>query len=779
MKQEAVLEKRVYFILLIIAAIVTGSSIQAAQPIITFHEDSLVISSANYKVRYAGLNNININESFSLPFITLDIKTDNRLTKSDFYTLQEEQLVLAPIPEELNSFRDYITGVNGENTIDPIHNQSNLSSPVLDIQYSYHNGACFTSVTFLPVTISENDELIFNRAIYLESGDATAIIRDFSASLPSPPANPAYRSAITSGVPLGYDYIIITDESLVPVFNELAEYKTSCGYSSTVVTTDSIIQYYSGLDDAAKIRNYLKDFFAAGGRYVLLGGDDVLVPTRYLYYYDTDFPITNAYLLHPSDLYYADLDGDWDSDNDGIWGEPSDDAPDIRPELIVGRLPLRTAEAAQNYIDKLIEYETNPGGGDFNYLARALFFSSDEMRDYPAEGQHGFIAAAMPSQITIDTGMTVETPSGNDPSPTSADGLIGVGKISEGFGFIHILAHGRKDGFIVKSANYGDWPASLILSIPQDNNAHGSLLNLEQNQKTSLYYSLTCDGGAYDLDSTDGESGSWSLVEGLIARPASGAIGMVANSRWGWVYSSYLLQEKFTEYLYGLAGGSPALAMYYSWLEYPSFRDLIYGQNYFGDPTLKVYDGIPARTEIAMDQTGNHTSLYVTVDGEPLPEADVIISSGGEILECGMTDENGEYIIDVTMESNVIYTITAGRSGCTMARESYTPSISLDIDDNDNILPESYALEQNYPNPFNPSTIIGWSLPQKSDVTLEIFNILGQLVESYNFSGQTSGYHSITWHGTDDDNQPVASGVYFYRLRTDDYQETRKMFLIR
>ncbi|MEW5925490.1 MAG: C25 family cysteine peptidase, partial [Candidatus Zixiibacteriota bacterium] len=386
---------------------------------------------------------------------------------------------------------------------------------------------------------------------------------------------------------------------------------------------------------------------------------------------------------------------------------------------------------------------------------------------------------ALPPQITIDTVTAVETPSGDDPSPTSADGLAGVDKISDGFGFIHILAHGRKDGFIVKSANYADWPASLILSVPQDNSDHGSLLNLENNQMTSLYYSLTCDGGAYDLDSTDGASASWSLVEELISQPASGAIGMIANARWGWVYSSYLLQEKFTEYLYGPAEGSPALAMYNSWLDYPSFRDLIFGQNYFGDPTLRIYRGIPARTEISLEAVGDNTALYVTAGGGPLTGAEIVVSADDEILEYGTSDENGEYAIDMTMDNNVVYTITATHSGCTLARESYTPSISLDIDDTENILPDSYTLEQNYPNPFNPTTVIGWNLPQRSDVALQIYNILGQLVEKYDFSDQSSGYHSITWHGTDRDGNPVASGIYFYRLVAPEFQETKKMYLIK
>ncbi|MEW5925478.1 MAG: C25 family cysteine peptidase, partial [Candidatus Zixiibacteriota bacterium] len=373
---------RVYYISLLFAVLATGAGIQAAQPICTFYEDSLSLSSLEYHFGYAGADRININETLSLPFITLYIKSNSGLSKSDFFTPAEDRVFLASLSAVQCSSHDLITGITDDYSLAPDREQADISSPVYDIQYTYLDGEKYAVVSILPVTISEDNEMIFVKSLYMDTGadiesikDRSDIIENLSVYGPLSPANSVNRGSSMSGVPLGFDYVIITDQSLVAVFNELAGYKTSCGYSSAVVTVDSIIQNYSGLDNAAKIRNYLKDFYASGGRYVLLGGDEVLVPARYLYYYDTDFPITNTYLLRPSDLYYADLDGDWDGDNDGIWGEPSDDAPDIRPELIVGRLPLKTAEAAQNYIDKLITYETNPGDGNFDYLARALFFS--------------------------------------------------------------------------------------------------------------------------------------------------------------------------------------------------------------------------------------------------------------------------------------------------------------------------------------------------------------------------------------------------------------------
>jgi len=761
---------------------------QAEQPLYSFDIDRLRLPEDNLHISYSGLESININRSFSLPAVTIYVESEYDLTRSDFIIGESDRVVIGSVPDDLAAFDDIITGNNNDVDIKSLHSRSDISSSVFDIRYIRLSGVKYAAVTLLPVTLSQNNELLFNKLISLRSANqvcdimnsAAAVIESLPGNFP-PSSNQAFKAGSESGMPLGCEYVIITSELLQADFEELARYKNSCGISAAVANVDSIIRYYPGIDNAERVRNYLIDFYAAGGQYLLLGGDDAVLPVRYLFYYNTDIPPTDPMQLRPSDLYFADLDGEWDVDGDLIWGEPSDDAPDIVPELITGRLPVRTSQAVQQYIDKLIEYETNPGGGDFDYLAHSLFFSSDEMRDYPAEGQHGVIAAALPPHIVADTITGVETPSGDNPAPTNADGSECIQKISDGYGFIHILAHGRTDGYVVRSANYGDWPASLMLTTSQENNDHGSFLDLEPNNRVSLYYSLACDNGGYELDSLDGESSQASLVENLISAEAAGAVGMVAYTRWGWVYSSYFLQKSFTENLYGPADRSPVRAMYYSWLEYPFYRDLIYGQNYYGDPTLEIYADVPSRTSIALQPDYNFAAVTVTAESIPLAGAAITVSCDGVIIEQGMTDESGEYIISAEAEDGLTYTITAGHPGCTIGRIEHSYSISLDIDDDDddNLMPGSCSLEQNYPNPFNPSTVIGYHIPHTSDVRLDIYNILGQLVESYHIYSQSPGYHTVRWDGYDRSGQPAASGLYFYRLTAGDFRHTRKMFLIR
>jgi hypothetical protein len=94
--------------------------------------------------------------------------------------------------------------------------------------------------------------------------------------------------------------------------------------------------------------------------------------------------------------------------------------------------------------------------------------------------------------------------------------------------------------------------------------------------------------------------------------------------------------------------------------------------------------------------------------------------------------------------------------------------------DDTNPIPRIFSLAQNYPNPFNSSTTISYTLPEKGPVTLSIYNLLGQKVATLFEGVQQAGEHKVVWEAVD-----VPSGVYFYRLASNEYVETRKMVLQR
>ena len=100
--------------------------------------------------------------------------------------------------------------------------------------------------------------------------------------------------------------------------------------------------------------------------------------------------------------------------------------------------------------------------------------------------------------------------------------------------------------------------------------------------------------------------------------------------------------------------------------------------------------------------------------------------------------------------------------------------------ENNTITPAIAELGQNYPNPFNPETNIAYNIQQAGDVTIEVFNVKGQLVKTLVDGYQTSGNHTATWNGKDANNSSVASGVYFYKMKVGGrYTSTKKMILLK
>ena len=90
-------------------------------------------------------------------------------------------------------------------------------------------------------------------------------------------------------------------------------------------------------------------------------------------------------------------------------------------------------------------------------------------------------------------------------------------------------------------------------------------------------------------------------------------------------------------------------------------------------------------------------------------------------------------------------------------------------------VPEEFVLEPNYPNPFNPSTVIGYSLPENTEVTLKIYNTLGQEVATLVDGFENAGVKRVTWNGTNNAGQTVSAGVYLYKLKAGGIVQSKKM----
>ncbi len=94
-------------------------------------------------------------------------------------------------------------------------------------------------------------------------------------------------------------------------------------------------------------------------------------------------------------------------------------------------------------------------------------------------------------------------------------------------------------------------------------------------------------------------------------------------------------------------------------------------------------------------------------------------------------------------------------------------------------LPTHFLLHQNFPNPFNPMTVISYQLPVSSNIQLTIYDMMGRRVNELVSGRVSSGKHSVIWNGTDSQNNPVASGMYLYQLKSDNFVETKKFILLK
>ena len=95
------------------------------------------------------------------------------------------------------------------------------------------------------------------------------------------------------------------------------------------------------------------------------------------------------------------------------------------------------------------------------------------------------------------------------------------------------------------------------------------------------------------------------------------------------------------------------------------------------------------------------------------------------------------------------------------------------------VLPTDYDLQQNYPNPFNPSTTIRYGLPSDSNVSLVVYDVRGELVQTLKSEPQSAGWHEVTWGGESSNGRGLSTGIYFARLVTGDHSEVIKMLYLK
>jgi|GEM_PF-2335709 len=638
----------------------------------------------------------------------------------------------------------------------------------------------------------EKDELRMTGTISI---DVESVYSNNSSSRPRLPGNAVMRGVISqlkagndsgistrsSGVRVANDYsespdyVIITNTELAPSFQDFILWKRALGYNVSIKLTEEIETEFPGLDPEEKIREYLEQAYIDGLEWVLLGGDETIVPVRKLYSANSDEPVDDAF-LHPSDLYYADLTGDWDSDGDGIWGEPYHDNPDLQPELFAGRVPACTIQEVLNWTEKTIAYEKGEIVNMDGFTGEVMITSADQMRDWnEGLGQDSLIAEYFPDHIPVDRTSMAEYPSGQAVNPSQPPAQNFIQFYSQGWNIAIILAHGISGGFVSMSSGYNEWPKTYVWVGSGESADRGYLDNLENYGRCGIIYSVSCSQAAFDACNDSGRC----FGEYILSLEDRGAAAFLGYTRYGWVASSYKLAEKFVEALY-TADNRIGPANTISKLYHSNFRDLNYGLNILGDPSLLIWTRTPGSIAaehpeiIAMGE--NDFTISVNADGQALEDARVTVISEDENLFYGYTDLDGllDLAFNTGQDSGVVLTIS--KNGYIPYQAEIHTSIALDADDeeDDNNVPRIHELYQNYPNPANPTTTIGFYLPEQDDISLDIYNLLGQRIIRLEERSLDAGYHE-----TQIDLSGYPSGVYMYRLKASEFSEVRKMVLLK
>jgi flagellar hook assembly protein FlgD len=94
-------------------------------------------------------------------------------------------------------------------------------------------------------------------------------------------------------------------------------------------------------------------------------------------------------------------------------------------------------------------------------------------------------------------------------------------------------------------------------------------------------------------------------------------------------------------------------------------------------------------------------------------------------------------------------------------------------------LPKAFALGHNYPNPFNPTTHFNIEIPKTADVTIAVYDVLGQQVSTLLSGQQNAGYMTVEWDGKDAHGQQSPTGIYFVRMTADEFTATTKIMLMK
>jgi len=608
-------------------------------------------------------------------------------------TTSENRSFVAPDPLIYKSSGKYPGNLVSHTEEGNLGGRRILGIRLFPVQYVPKSGEIiFHSKMLIKITYALN-----NMAPTILTSPPTEFSRLVEKLVLNPESENTYNSLIsesptTAGSTLSPDnvkYTIITSEDFKDNFQVLADWKTKKGVPAKVVTVSWIMNNYPGVDVQEKIRNFIKDVVDNWGTtWVLLGGDTNIIPERKGYGkvegaaagIEVGSISTVVYVDNiPADLYYSDLDGNWNADGDNTYGEVEDNV-DLYPDVFVGRAPVDSVTEAQTFVDKTLRYEKDPPVG---YQKSVLFLA--ERLDGSTDG--GIAKDVIDNDyIPNEFSVTKLYESSGNLNRTAA-----INNLNSGYGIVNHVGHASSSVLCV-----GPGFNELNLS---------DMDSLVNSPKYSVFYSIGCWPAAMDEDS---------IGEHFVLSGSGGGPVFVGNSRFGWYfpgdpgggpsdrYDQEFFNSLFVENFYRVGE-----TLAYSKVGFipesendGAERWLQYALNLLGDPELPIWTEAPENLVVTHPSEVLTGPRQVTVmvkdnDGNAVENALVCLQKEFDVYVYGCTDSAGKVTFDISPSFPGSMDVTVTKNNFLPYENTLQvlgPGVSVSISPHENSGPPKAAL---------------------------------------------------------------------------------------
>ena len=551
----------------------------------------------------------------------------------------------------------------------------------------------------------------------------------------------------------GYELLLVTKQQYVSSFDEYVAFYSARGLRTHVIDLETILSTMDGRDSAEKLRNYIiQEYENNGILMVNLAGDVPHIPYRGFFctvasgggiYEDEHIP---------ADLYFAGLDGTWDDNGDGRWGEIGED--DLLPEIGIGRMCFSNPDELENILHKSFTYQAQPVLGEF----QDVIMAGEHLYDNPLSngsqylelliGTHddnGYTTTGIPENYNFTRLYDEE---GN----WSGTNLRNA--INKGTQYVHHDGHAN-------TSYVAGWTNSGIT----DEKFYGAN---GVNHNYTFFHTSGCICGDFSND----------CILELMTKIANFAVATFGNSRYGWFNEGqtegpaiHLHRETEDAYYhdripYGGLALRESKIQTAPWVTAPgqfeegALRWNFYDLNMMGDVAVSPWHDEPFTPEVVYStdesRPTNIPTLNVNVtdsESNGLKNFRCTLFDGDDLIGAAYTDESGNATLLFDESVVIADGMTLIVTGC----DAWPQALTIDLTGTPENTTQNVSI---HPNPNHGQFNI--NLPEE-DCEIAIFNAMGQQV----YQTEAKGTTTLSLEG-------LNSGVYFVSVKSEKAVSTTK-----